>query len=263
MKESLNISERRTGFSLMEVLAAMMIGTMILIAVFNVYDRAESAAASVTRNLNNSRRPYEVLQLIAEDLDKMVTTNSDMNIIVVSRYIKNYAAALLVIRVKYKDPTNKERSYKEIFWQCNINPEGDANDLVLYRSYEGILPEDKLLDKDREQSEENVYVPICGGVTYFDIKIYTEKDKPEAAWVGGMPLGVTLTISFAEPFKNDDGIYDVPENMKYSRTIALDKSRKIKFDISEESFEDEANGINSNILDDRNSSSTKTKLPGK
>ena len=46
-------------------------------------------------------------------------------------------------------------------------------------------------------------------------------------------MGITLTISFAEPYKDIDGHYQVPENKKYSRTIALDKSRNIKFKIQE------------------------------
>ncbi len=222
----------------MEVLVAMVIGTMVLIAALSVYDRAESIASAVTRNMNDSRRSYEALQLIAEDLDKMIVTDSDTTIIVVNRHINNYPASVLVIRVKYKDPTNKEQTYKEIFWQCNVDPEGDPNDLVLYRSYDGIVPEDRLLDKDREKSEQNVYVPVCNGVTYFSIKVYATKKMPEVLWSEGMPLGVTLTISFAKPFLNDEGKYDVPESEKYSRTIAFDKSRKIKFDISEEESPD-------------------------
>ncbi len=255
---------RRKGFSLLEVLAAMVIGTMVLIAVFNVYDRAENTAAGVIRRLNESRRPYEVLQLIAEDLDKMITTDSDTNVIIVDRLISNYEAALLVIAVKYKDPTNKDQRYYEIYWQSNIDPEGDPNNLVLYRCYDGITPEDKLLDKDKEKTEQNVYVPICSGVTYFRIEIYTEKARPEDAWVAGMPLGVTLTISFAKPFKNDKGEYDVPENEKYSRTIAFDKSRKIKFDISEEeSSEDETAKTMVEIQDKTDTSATKTNIPRK
>ena len=248
----------------MEVLAAMVIGTMILISALTIFDRAETTSNTVLRNLDNSRRPYEALQLIAEDLDKMITTDSDTSVIVVNRHIKSYAAAIMAIRVKYKDPTNKDQNYKEIFWQCNTDPEGDPNDIILYRSYEGIIPEDKLLDKNRENSEKNVYVPICDGVTYFRIEVITKKEEPEVAWVGGMPLGVILKISFAKPFKDDEGNYEVPESSIYSRTIAFDKSRKIKFDISED---DTSKGdtikTKLNILGKTNSSSNGTDLPKK
>jgi len=224
--------EKRTAFSLIEVLAAMVIGSMVLVAVLTLYGRIEKTASAVTKTLDETKYPYEVLQLIAEDLDKMITTNSDTSIIIVNRRVNDYNAPIFAIRVEYKDPSNKDQLLEEIIWQCNKNPEGDANDLVLYRSYEGIVPEDKLLDKNKEDFEKDIYVPICNGITFFEIQVHTGKEEPELAWTGGMPLGITMIISFAKPFKTPEGYYDVQENQKYSRTVALDKSRKIKFDIS-------------------------------
>jgi hypothetical protein len=37
------------------------------------------------------------------------------------------------------------------------------------------------------------------------------------------------TISFAEPFKTLTGTLDVPDTEKITRTIAIDRTRKIKF----------------------------------
>jgi hypothetical protein len=42
-----------------------------------------------------------------------------------------------------------------------------------------------------------------------------------------------VTVSFAEPFKKLDGTLDVPEAEKISRTIAVNKNRKIRFEIVE------------------------------
>jgi type II secretory pathway component PulJ len=234
MKKSLNIPAAKPGFSLAEVLASMIIGSLVLIAVMTIYSRAEHTAAALTRSLTDSRRPYEALQLMAEDLDKMISNESDTNIIMINRYINNYAAAIFAVQVHHKDATNKDQQYEQITWQCNTNKERDINDLVLYRCYEGIAPEDNLLDKNRDISEKNVYVPICSGVTYFGIDVITGDDKTSKVWPNGMPLGIILTISFAKPYKDVDGRYNVPEDKKYSRTIALDKSRKIKFDIQED-----------------------------
>jgi prepilin-type N-terminal cleavage/methylation domain-containing protein len=231
MKTKQNILESRSGFTLSEVLATMIIGSMVLIAVLNIYNKLETSAAAVNRTMNNSALPQEVLQLIAEDFDKVITTDSDTNIIIINKFSNDYNTALMVIRVLYKDATDKEQKYEEIYWQCNANSEGDANDMVLYRSYEGVVPQDKLLDKNKTASEKSVYVPICGGITYFNIKIITDKKEMETVWPGGVPNGIVVTISFAQPYKNEEGHYDVPENEKYSRTIAIDKTRKIKFDI--------------------------------
>ena len=70
MKSNPKISISRPGFSLAEILAAMIIGSMVLVAVLTIYSRVEYTANAVTNKLNKSRLPSEVLQLIAEDLDK-------------------------------------------------------------------------------------------------------------------------------------------------------------------------------------------------
>ena len=233
MGKNRNITKFEPGFSLVEILAAMTIGSMVLVAVFTVYRRVEHTAAALTRSLDNSSRGNEVLQLMAEDLDKMVTTDSDTDVVLVNRHVDSHSAALFAIRTHYKDPTNKEQMYKEIIWQCNRNQESDANDLVMYRSCESIVPEDKLLDKNKDSLERSVYVPICRGVTYFNIDIITGEKRPDTIWPGGMTLGAKFTVSFAKPYKNADGFYEVPENEKFTRTIAFDKTRKIRFEMPE------------------------------
>ncbi len=233
MKQNRNISTTRSGFSLAEVLAAMMIGSMVLIAVLTVYTGLEHTAAAVTRDMSSSRLPYEVLQLIAEDIDKLISTDSDTSVIIVARHVNNYSAPILAIREYYnKDYENKDKTYKEIVWQCNTYPGDDVNDMVLYRSYESVAPEDKLLDKNKQDLDRSAYVPICRGVTYFAIDVLTGKEKPASDWLSGLPLGAVLKISFAKPYLNTRGQYEVPENEIYTRTIAFDKSRNIKFDIS-------------------------------
>ena len=243
MTRNRNISAARNGFSLAEVLAAMMIGSMVLIAVLTVYTRAERTAAALTNNLGNSKLPYEVLQLIAEDFDKILSTDSDCDAIIVNRHINDYAAPLFAMRQYYKDSTNKNQESKEIVWQCNANSDSDANDMVLYRSYESIAPQDKLLDEHKEALEKNAYVPICRGVTYFRVEILNGKDDAQAGWPGGMPTGAIFKISFAKPYKNAEGQYEVPENEIYQRTVAFDKSRNIKFNIPKDDSSEDVNDV--------------------
>jgi hypothetical protein len=56
--------------------------------------------------------------------------------------------------------------------------------------------------------------------------------NPVEKWNGSPPPGITVTISFAKPDKKADGTFDVPEEEKITRTIAIDRTRKIRFDIS-------------------------------
>jgi hypothetical protein len=46
-----------------------------------------------------------------------------------------------------------------------------------------------------------------------------------------MPTGIEVTLSFAEPFKKADGTLDVPDEEKLIRTIAVDRTRKIRFSV--------------------------------
>ena len=249
MKRNRNKSITRAGFSLAEILATMIIGSMVLIAVLTIYNRVEHTAVALTRTLNNSREPDEVLQLIAEDLDKIINTDSETSMTLVNRYTDNYSTALILVRTTYKDATDKEQQYEEIIWQCTN--QADANDMVLYRSYDGIVPEDRLLDRNKDEKERSAFVPICNGVTYFTLQILTGKDEPMLAWPNGVPLGIIVTISFAKPYQDADGHFEVLDNEKYSRTIAFDKSRKIKFNIpDEESSIDQKNITEVKISDD-------------
>jgi hypothetical protein len=68
-------------------------------------------------------------------------------------------------------------------------------------------------------------------VTFFNVSATSGTNLVER-WDGDPPTGIAVTLSFAEPFKNVDGTYDVPEEEKFTRTIAIDRTRKIQFDIA-------------------------------
>ena len=58
-------------------------------------------------------------------------------------------------------------------------------------------------------------------------------------WVSdSLPLGIVVTISFAEPFKTLDGTLDVPEDEKITRHIAIDRTREIKFALAKKEDEE-------------------------
>jgi hypothetical protein len=247
------------GFSLAEVLAALTIGAMVTIAVLGIYHRAENSAAAVTRRLDNSRLPGEVLQRIAEDLDNIISSSSDATITIENKF-ENVASVMLVPAAKLtitqtiKDSRDREQIFQEIIWQSSYNFDSGINSLILYRSAGGLNMEDKVLEKNKDDFEREAFVPICSGLTFFKISALAGKD-PIERWNGAPPRGIVVTISFAEPYKTADGTFDVLEEEKFTRTIAIDRTRKIRFDTStsengsdeerqEEGQEDE------NLLDD-------------
>ncbi len=235
----------RPGFSLAEVLAALTIGAMVLAAVLVIYSRAERSAAAITRKLDSSRMPFEILQLIAEDLDGIVAADSDTKITIENKIENGFPTARLIILKTFHDSRNTEQTFEEIIWQTSYDFESEADGLVLYRSYNGIALEDKLLDEKREDWEKPYsFVPICSGVTFFMIQIPQEDDLEEKWTADSLPPGIIVTISFAEPFKTVRGTLDVPDEEKTTRTIAIDRTRKINFVIEPKEYgQDEEEGL--------------------
>lgn len=233
------IRKHRSAFSLAEMLAALVIGTMVLVAVLTVYSRAEAGAAAIIRRLDDSRLPQEVLQRIAEDLDGIVAAGSETKITVENKLDEGFPTARLTILKTIYDNRNSKQTFEKIVWQANYDYDSNANGLVLYRSHTGIALEDKLLDESKEDWERELFVPICAGVTFFKIQIPKGENFQDKWTSSSLPTGIVVTISFAEPFKTVRGLLDVPDEEKIIRTIAVDRTRKIRFTIVKKQYEDE------------------------
>ena len=230
MKKIVNTTRKPAGFSLAEVLAALTIAAIVLVAVLGIYSRAETSAAAITRKLDEFRMPTEVLQRIAEDLDRMVTLGSNTKITIENKFEKGYPTARLTIINTIYDSKNKLQTFERIIWQSGYDYENDANGLVLYRSHTGIALEDKLLEQQRDSVEKQFpFVPICSGVTFFQIQVPQGEGFRDKWTSSSLPHGVVVTISFANPFKTLRGTLDVPDAEKIARTIAIGRTRKIRF----------------------------------
>jgi hypothetical protein len=223
---------RRSGFSLGEMLAAVIIGAMILTALLGVYGRANQAADAILRKIEGPSRAAEVLQLIAEDLDRTLGAEG-VSIQIRNGFDSGFVRAELVLRRTFHDKENKEQTLEEITWRAAYDHGGEVPGLLLYRSYEGVGREDKLLDDQRDSWEKNYpFVPICRGVTFFQVQAYKGDDLVEQ-WATSSPLppGIKVTISFTEPYETVRGTWDVLDQEKTSRTVVVDATRKIKFTV--------------------------------
>ena len=264
MKETSVTSGMPRGFSLAEVLAALTIGAMLTVAVLGIYLRAEKSATATTRKLDGSRLPGEVLQRIAEDLDNIISSNSDAKITIDNKF-ENVAsvglipAARLIITRTIQDSKDKEQKYEEIIWQSSYDFQSAGSGLILYRSHGGMNMEDKVLEKYKDDVTRELFVPICGGVTYFKIVVLAGKE-PVERWDGTPPRGIVVTISFAEPYKKADGTLDVLDEEKITRTIAIDRTRKIRFDTSAGGDNQGGEGIGE-AMEDSNMPSDEKPLP--
>lgn len=244
MKEGSNIIRNRKGFSLAELLAALTIAAMVLVAVLGIYSRAENSAAAVTRKLSSSQLPSEILQRIAEDLDRIILSDQDTKITIENKFEKGLPTARLTIQKNINDSRNQEQIFEKIVWQTDFDYDTGTNSLALYRSHSGMALEDKLLDEKRENWEKTYsFVPICTDITFFKIQVPRGDNIEDFvdSWAGPIPPpGIVVTISFAKPFETVGGTLDVPEAEKIIRTIAIDRTRKIKFNLPQSKEQGEA-----------------------
>jgi hypothetical protein len=222
--------KRRSGFSLGEMLAVVIIGSMVLVAILTIYGRANQAADAVLRKIDSPAWAEEVLQLIAVDLDRALGTQEDVTVQVRNGSDNGFPRAELVLRRTYHDEENKEQTLEEITWRAGYDYEGQSPGLVVYRGYEGVAREDRLLDDNREDWEKGYpFVPICRGVTFFQIQACRGDELLDQWPASAPPPGVRITISFGEAHEVVRGGYDVAESDKISRIVAIDPTRKIRF----------------------------------
>lgn len=223
----------RRGLSLAEVLAAIVVGSMVLVSLLGIYNRAERATAAVNRTLDSSRLPGEILQRIAEDIDKVISAGAETRITIEPGYQNGYRGSKMTIVRTIKDSKNKDVTLEEIIWQSYYDIESDMEGLVLYRGHSGISLEDKLLDEQRADWEKGYpMVPICSGVTLFEITVPSGENVLEKWTSEAMPKGIIISISFSEPVQVSSADSEIPDEYKTTRTIAVDRTRTIKFDLA-------------------------------
>lgn len=220
----------RSGYSLGEVLVALVIGAMVLTAVLTIYGRANRAAEAILSRIDSPALATEVLQLLAEDLDRVMGSEQGFSVQIKNGLDNNFARAQLVLRRTMRDGKNEEKVFEEITWRAGYDYDGASPGLVIYRGHEGIDLEDKLLDPKREKWEDSYpLVPLCRGVTLFRLEVPKGDDFVDQWTEATLPPAVKVTISFAQPHETVRGTWDVYDEEKIARTIAIDKTRKIKF----------------------------------
>jgi prepilin-type N-terminal cleavage/methylation domain-containing protein len=231
---------KRHGFSLVESIAVLTIAALIMVAVITTYGRVRNAAGSINQKLDEGVLPAEILQRIAEDIDRLATPGFDVTITVDNKFdTSGFSLCRMIIENKIFDKDKQAKTFERVVWQSAYDEFEDA--LIVYRSFGGMVDEDRVITDDaqrqRRQSDTELFVPLCSGVTFFSIRP-TGKKQTTHKWVWPkMPRTLVATISFAEPFETDTGRLDVMDDDKIVRTIAIDRSRKIKYTFVKKVFE--------------------------
>jgi len=252
------------AFSLVEILAVLVIISLVSIAVLRVYFQIRTAAAKITSSLDNNILATEVLQKIAEDIDRLAMPGFDTTMTIENKAVGGINKSRLIIECKFYDSSSRPKTFEKVVWLAAFDP--DTNQNVLYRSHGGIALEDKIIDMGMPGEESSsqaalqergteLFIPICAGFSYFKFQAYNGKDFIDIWKQDKLPYAVAASISFAEPVEVESGTFTIPPESIYTRTIAVDRIRKIPYKFVRRDFNIEEPNSLPDYLDKDSSSS--------
>jgi type II secretory pathway component PulJ len=216
------------GFTLAEALAALIIATMIMITAVGIYMGVKRAEASINKRLQSGFLATEVLQRIAEDIDRIAVSNADVTMSIRTKVERGgYKSSQLVLINKIYDKDNNLQDFEKIIWQSHIDP--DANGLVIYRAHSGYALEDKMLDAPKEKYETEKYIPICDGVTIFEVQAASDANVIGDWQSPSLPPAVQISLSFAPSVLDALGNPIVPQESIKTRTVAVDRFKTMSY----------------------------------
>ena len=269
MKFETKTTRYRMAFSLVEVIIALTMASMIMITSITIYSQVRKSAEKVKNRLGGDTMAEDVLQLIAEDIDKLSASGDRTRITINNKIEKGINKSQMAIRSYVYDNNNRSRIYEEVIWQSYYDDFDEK--LYLYRSHGGVALEDSMLDKvpsfqftvDEKMSQQQLqekskemFIPVCSGMSVFEFSIPQGPEKdPLYRWASAnMPNAITASISFADPIEDVFGDYIIPAEDMYSRTVATNRTRKILFQFVRKEFEpDDPNDLLDGNNNDPNS----------
>jgi len=238
----------RRGFSLIETLAAVTITSMIMIAAISIYGRVRAVGESIERRLDNTMLPNEIVQRIAQDIDRLTLPGLDTTLSIANKFDGRFSLCRMEIVTRFYDGSEPPRpqTYEKVVWQSDYDVATDS--IILYRSHSGLNLEDKLVDKDLDalqQGGREIFIPVTTGITFFEI-VAPQGENEFREWrLSGLPRAVRVRISFAAPQEDfETGDWVVFDEDKVVRTIAVDRTRKLRYRFVRKEFElDDPNAV--------------------
>ncbi|NLH17674.1 MAG: hypothetical protein GX455_13945, partial [Phycisphaerae bacterium] len=196
------------GFSLIETLTVLSITAMVVVATMSVYSNVRRNVASIDGNLDQGELPREILQRIAEDLDRLARPGFDTSVVVRNKLKNGYNISQLIIENRFygDKPTTRPQIAERITWQSDYDP--FTNTLILYRAHSGIRLEDGLIDRDQLDKEGQgieQFVPLATGITHFELLIPSGDTLIREWGQTELPKAIRVLLSFGAPEQTDTG----------------------------------------------------------
>jgi hypothetical protein len=227
---------RFRGITMAELLAGLIISAMVISTAVALYMNIQRSLGSIEKELNKSSLSEEVMQLLAEDLDRIGSADFDVSLNLEKRLNNGYETFKLEIKNLLYGSDNKPVEFETIIWQTDYNI--DTDKLTLYRARSGIGPEDPVLDTQARQNPEAIiFVPVCDGITYFKIEVYNGQAFGDNWTAKTMPTGIRGEISFSDPIVGIDGSLQMLQEDIYTRMIALNREKNLQFKFERKDLE--------------------------
>jgi prepilin-type N-terminal cleavage/methylation domain-containing protein len=221
---------RRKAFTLIETLTVLALTAMLLTAVLLMYQQVRGSVGRIAAHLDENRLVREILQKIAEDLDRLAAPGFDATMQFRNKFDNGFNSAQLTLENKYygKGTPPRAEVYDRVVWQTSYDTFSQT--LILYRMHEGLNLEDKVIESGSDVSPSaGLYIPITDGLTHFEIQSQSG-DALTMAWSSEtLPTAVRVGISFSPLEELPTGRLGVPEEKIVYRTVAIDRTRYIPY----------------------------------
>ena len=237
MKKTFN----NKAFSLAELLAALLIGSLVLITVLGVFGHIQKSSAKIISRLDESVLPRQILQIITEDIEDTLTNTNNAQITFETKTdLNGYRLGRLEIT---KSIYSNNKTFETIIWQSAYDLDSDLGGLVLYRKHTGLGLEDRLLGEAMLPQDRDLFIPVCQGVTAFEVQTKRGDNLSDKWASNALPPNIVVSLSFAEPFETETGMLEVPLIKKTIKTIVIDRTKSFKFAIEKKEYDLDANSI--------------------
>jgi prepilin-type N-terminal cleavage/methylation domain-containing protein len=227
---------RRKGFSLVELLTALFIVSILVIAMATIYQSAVGAIGAIDEKLESGFGSTDIMHLIVDDISTVSSLDTDTSLTLQSKAVDGITVYRLEIISKIYDNAGKEIVYKKVIWQSDYDYL--TGTISLYRCMGGMDVEDPILNTQARNNPDNdIFVPVVSGLTYFTMQVpqITATSQGEIenyldSWEKDeMPGGIMVTLSFAPPVEYITGEVEVAEEDRVVRRISVNRSKEYKF----------------------------------
>ncbi len=209
----------------------MVIGSLIIVVSAALLIRSTKTFKSIESVLDENTLPREILHMISQDVEDIVSPGADVFLHVQNKTYKGHNETRLEITSRVYDKKRTPVILKRVVWQSKYDPGLDR--IVLYRSRSGLAAADAILDTQaRENPDSLVFVPLTDELTYFKIFVGNMQEEPLSQWLSSrLPEAIRIEMSFAQPIDSITNEQKFAPEDVLSRIIVVDMTRRISFTV--------------------------------